>query len=193
MDKLINLVTFLVWRHHTQNLTTDYSFVLCAHTHLVPGHRLSSEQRAGQLHWQTFLVVLGFVLRHAEQDGCSISCYRTQCITTPVKFCTQVVSEQTNTLTIRNVCISYLCMFTHQRPRYGNAVVQWGVQWLLQLRLPRQLPCPEPVHTAHLLPHAGYSPLENTATGDSEQQRERWDLNKHIHMEPMCDCRGLST
>lgn len=47
------------------------------------------------------------------------------------------------------------------------------VQWLLQLRLPLQLPCPEPVHTAHLLPHAGYSPLENTATGGGEERKVR--------------------
>lgn len=66
--------------------------------YLVPGHRLSSEQRAGQLHWQTFLVVLGFVLRHAEQDGCSISCYRTQCTTTRVRCCSQVESGWTDTL-----------------------------------------------------------------------------------------------
>ncbi len=41
--------------------------------YLVPGHGLSSEQRAGELHRQSFLVVLGLILRHAEQN-CSSVC-----------------------------------------------------------------------------------------------------------------------
>lgn len=46
------------------------------YTYIIPGHRLSSEQRAGQLHRKAFLVVLGLILRHAEQDSCSIGCYK---------------------------------------------------------------------------------------------------------------------
>lgn len=41
-------------------------------TYLVPGHGLCSEERAGQLHGQTLLVVLRFVLGHAEQHSCRI-------------------------------------------------------------------------------------------------------------------------
>lgn len=81
----------------------------CACVYLVPGHRLSSEQRAGQLHWQTFLVVLRLVLRHAEQDGCSIGCYRRENTATQVKYneCAQAAPVRTSTLTIRSVCSLY--------------------------------------------------------------------------------------
>lgn len=75
-------------RHENLRPLPDHSLSVwmcaCVCVYLVPGHRLSSEQRAGQLHWQTFLVVLRFVLRHAEQDGCSIGCYRKQCTETHV-------------------------------------------------------------------------------------------------------------
>lgn len=48
-----------------------------ARTHLVPGHGLSAEQRACQLHRQPLLVVLGFVLRHPEQHcSCVRGCPR---------------------------------------------------------------------------------------------------------------------
>lgn len=34
--------------------------------YLVPGHRFRPEERACEFYGQTFLVVLGFVLRHTE-------------------------------------------------------------------------------------------------------------------------------
>lgn len=47
-------------------------YSITKHTYLVPGHGLCSEERAGQLHRQTLLVVLRFVLRHAEQHSCRV-------------------------------------------------------------------------------------------------------------------------
>lgn len=72
--------------------------------------------------------------------------------------------------TERDAGVSYKWTRTHQRPRYGNAVVRWVERWLPQPRSPRQLLCLEPVRTAHLPPHAGYFQLENTATGYGEQR-----------------------
>lgn len=81
--------------------------------------------------------------------------------------------------TERDAGVSYKWTCTHQRPRYGNAVVRWVEQWLPQPRSPRQLLCLGPVRTAHLPPHAGYFQLENTATGDGEQRERvrcrKWD------------------
>lgn len=41
-------------------------------SYLVPGHWLSPEERAGEFYRETLLVVLGFVLRHTEQNCCSV-------------------------------------------------------------------------------------------------------------------------
>lgn len=61
------------------NIESAFSVAIMAcffvSTYIIPGQWFGPEQRAGQLHWQTFLVVLGFILGHAEQDSCSIGCY----------------------------------------------------------------------------------------------------------------------
>lgn len=49
---------------------------------LVPGHGFCSEEGAGEFDRQAFLVVLGFVLRHAEKDcsgvgGCRQNGFKT--------------------------------------------------------------------------------------------------------------------
>lgn len=41
-------------------------------SYLIPGHWFCPEEWAGEFYWEAFLVILGFVLRHTEQNCCSI-------------------------------------------------------------------------------------------------------------------------
>ena len=47
-----------------------------AHTaYLIPSHWLRSEERTGQLNRKPFLIILGLVLRHSEQNSSCICCW----------------------------------------------------------------------------------------------------------------------
>lgn len=50
------------------NHKCDGDLIFWIGSDLVPGHGFRSEERAGEFNRQPFLVVLGFVLGHAEKD-----------------------------------------------------------------------------------------------------------------------------
>lgn len=78
-SRLVRAVTLQqAWVHsckqtceHCVYRYADYQFVNWC-SYLIPGHWFCPEERAGEFYREAFLVVLGFVLWHTEQNCCSV-------------------------------------------------------------------------------------------------------------------------